>query len=77
MMRRLEAAAAEVRLEDLALLLPDACTDDPAARPYRAPGFVPLREVPDCARSPDGSLAAPSFYDLDLRAPAWGDQQEP
>jgi hypothetical protein len=77
MIRRLQAAHAEARLDDPALRLLDLRTDDPAARPYRAPGLVPLGEVPDCRRSPDGGLAAPSFYDLDLRAPAWGDQQEP
>jgi hypothetical protein len=33
--------------------------------------------VPDHARSPDGRLAATSFYYLDLRAPSLGERQEP
>jgi hypothetical protein len=76
MIRRLETAQAGARLGGLATPLLDLRTNDPAARPYHALGFVQLEEEPDCARSPDGSLAAPSFYDLDLRAPAWRDRQE-
>jgi acetyltransferase len=59
------------------LLLLDVRTGDPAELLYRALGFVKLGEVPDHARSPDGRLAATSFYYLDLRDPSRGERQEP
>jgi ribosomal protein S18 acetylase RimI-like enzyme len=59
------------------LLLLDVRTGDPAELLYRALGFVKLGEVPDHARSPDGRLAATSFYYLNLRAPSLGERQEP
>ncbi|MGH6904580.1 MAG: GNAT family N-acetyltransferase [Geminicoccaceae bacterium] len=73
LMRALLQAA---RACDRSLLLLDVRTGDPAERLYRALGFVKVGEVPDHARSPDGSFAASSFYYLDLRAPAWGERQE-
>ena len=48
------------------LLLLDVRTSDPAEALYRSLGFVKLGEVPRYARSPDGGLAASSFYYLQL-----------
>jgi ribosomal protein S18 acetylase RimI-like enzyme len=69
----LEAA----RASDRSLLLLDVRAGDPAELLYQALGFVKFGLVPDHARSPDGSLAATSFYYLDLRGPTWVERQAP
>jgi ribosomal protein S18 acetylase RimI-like enzyme len=48
------------------LLLLDVRTGDPAEALYRSLGFVKFGELPRYARSPDGGLAASSFYYLEL-----------
>jgi ribosomal protein S18 acetylase RimI-like enzyme len=50
------------------LLLLDVRTGDPAEALYRSLGFIEFGEVPRYARDPDGSLAASSFYYLELQA---------
>jgi acetyltransferase len=48
------------------LLLLDVRAGDPAEALYRSLGFMKFGEVPRYARSPDGGLAASSFYYLEL-----------
>jgi acetyltransferase len=48
------------------LLLLDVRAGDAAEALYRSLGFLKFGEVPRYARSPDGGLAASSFYYLEL-----------
>ncbi len=68
--RRLMAAALDLaRAERRSLLLLDVRQGDPAEALYRALGFTKFGLVPRHARSPDGSLAATSFYYAELTLP--------
>ena len=65
--RRLMAALLDLaRARRRSLLLLDVRAGDPAEALYEAFGFTKFGLVPRHARSPDGSLAATSFYYLDL-----------
>jgi acetyltransferase len=64
--RRLMAALLDLaRAEARSLLLLDVRAGDPVEALYRAAGFIKFGEVPRHAQSPDGRLAATSFYYLE------------
>jgi ribosomal protein S18 acetylase RimI-like enzyme len=62
----MSAMLALSRAAGRSLLLLDVRTSDPAEALYRSLEFVKFGEVPRYARSPDGGLAASSFYYLEL-----------
>ena len=62
----MSAVFALARAAGLSLLLLDVRTGDPAEALYRSLGFVKFGEVPRYAGSPEGGLAASSFYYLEL-----------
>jgi ribosomal protein S18 acetylase RimI-like enzyme len=62
----MSAVFALARAAGRSLLLLDVRTGDPAEALYRSLGFVKFGEVPRYAGSPEGGLAASSFYYLEL-----------
>jgi ribosomal protein S18 acetylase RimI-like enzyme len=62
----MSAVFALARAAGRSLLLLDVRTGDPAEALYRSLGFVKFGEVPRYAKSPEGGLAASSFYYLEL-----------
>ena len=62
----MRAALDQASAAGRSLLLLDVRAGDPAEALYRSLGFVRFGEVPRHARSPDGRLAATSFWFLEL-----------